>query len=125
MPVVPNHFEALLGFTYGIDLLEGADEDKDGVLDRLDRCPEDPEDRDGFEDLDGCPETDNDNDGVRDDVDKCRDEPPPHHGFSVFAAAAGASTAPPPSTAWWMLSGSGLGRSNLPISGMMMMKCAK
>lgn len=32
------------------------DSDGDGVLDRSDRCPNEPEDRDGFQDDDGCPE---------------------------------------------------------------------
>ncbi|HTJ44730.1 MAG TPA: thrombospondin type 3 repeat-containing protein, partial [Kofleriaceae bacterium] len=32
------------------------DFDGDGVPDRLDQCPRDPEDRDGFADEDGCPE---------------------------------------------------------------------
>ena len=39
-----------------------------GVLDE-DRCPDLPEDRDGFEDADGCPELDNDKDGILDRVD--------------------------------------------------------
>ncbi len=30
-----------------------------------------PEDRDGWEDIDGCPEPDNDGDGIMDPVDKC------------------------------------------------------
>ncbi len=32
------------------------DRDKDGVPDASDRCPSEPEDLDGFEDADGCPE---------------------------------------------------------------------
>jgi OmpA-OmpF porin, OOP family len=47
------------------------DQDHDGVADDLDQCPEIPEDRDGFEDSDGCPEIDNDDDGVVDAEDKC------------------------------------------------------
>jgi outer membrane protein OmpA-like peptidoglycan-associated protein len=47
------------------------DRDHDGIGDRHDRCPDDPEDRDGFEDADGCPERDNDRDGVEDDDDRC------------------------------------------------------
>ncbi|MCX7725537.1 MAG: DUF5723 family protein, partial [Chitinispirillaceae bacterium] len=35
------------------------DKDKDGIRDRDDKCPIDPEDKDGFEDEDGCPELDN------------------------------------------------------------------
>jgi hypothetical protein len=47
------------------------DNDKDGILDANDLCPDKPEDLDGFEDSDGCPELDNDGDGVVDSLDKC------------------------------------------------------
>lgn len=47
------------------------DRDKDGITDDLDRCPKIPEDKDGFEDEDGCPEDDNDKDGIKDNEDKC------------------------------------------------------
>jgi hypothetical protein len=47
------------------------DLDKDGVPDDVDQCPELPEDRDGFEDRDGCPEIDNDDDGILDKEDAC------------------------------------------------------
>ncbi len=30
----------------------------------MDQCPNDPEDKDGFEDQDGCPDPDNDHDGI-------------------------------------------------------------
>ena len=46
------------------------DPDKDGVRGAADKCPE-PEDLDGFEDHDGCPDPDNDGDKVVDAVDKC------------------------------------------------------
>ncbi|MBU1241918.1 OmpA family protein [Myxococcota bacterium] len=42
------------------------DRDGDGIYDSVDACPDDPEDKDGFEDTDGCPEPDNDKDGVCD-----------------------------------------------------------
>ncbi len=42
------------------------DRDNDGLLDEEDDCPLDPEDVDGFEDADGCPDPDNDKDGVLD-----------------------------------------------------------
>jgi outer membrane protein OmpA-like peptidoglycan-associated protein len=42
------------------------DRDHDGIPDHLDKCPDDPEDKDGFEDEDGCPDPDNDQDGVCD-----------------------------------------------------------
>jgi hypothetical protein len=47
------------------------DVDGDGVEDDLDECPELAEDRDGFEDADGCPDFDNDDDGVPDADDRC------------------------------------------------------
>ena len=47
------------------------DEDGDGVADDVDECPELAEDKDGFEDADGCPDFDNDDDGVPDEEDKC------------------------------------------------------
>ncbi len=42
------------------------DTDGDGLLDPVDKCPLIPEDFDGFEDKDGCPEPDNDKDGICD-----------------------------------------------------------
>ncbi|MDP1918215.1 MAG: OmpA family protein [Myxococcales bacterium] len=47
------------------------DSDGDGVDDDADRCPVTKEDRDGFEDEDGCPEADDDDDGVADAKDRC------------------------------------------------------
>ncbi len=47
------------------------DMDHDGVVDDQDQCPEIPEDKDGFEDGDGCPEIDNDDDGIVDAEDHC------------------------------------------------------
>jgi outer membrane protein OmpA-like peptidoglycan-associated protein len=47
------------------------DNDQVGILDADDRCPLVPEDRDGFEDEDGCPDTDNDQDTVLDPNDNC------------------------------------------------------
>jgi OmpA-OmpF porin, OOP family len=57
------------------------DSDGDGVADNLDLCPNDPEDRDGFEDGDGCPDPDNDKDGIPDVDDKCPNEPETYNGF--------------------------------------------
>ncbi|AFE07993.1 OmpA domain-containing protein [Corallococcus coralloides DSM 2259] len=53
------------------------DRDGDGVLDNADKCPDQPEDKDGFEDEDGCPDLDNDLDGIVDGTDKCPNEPGP------------------------------------------------
>jgi len=57
------------------------DADGDGIKDDVDRCPKDPEDKDGFEDQDGCPDPDNDKDGIADRSDKCPDEPEDKDGF--------------------------------------------
>ncbi len=66
------------------------DTDGDGLLDPDDKCPLDPEDYDGFEDSDGCPEPDNDGDGVLDVTDgaddgsgfgRCRDTAEDVDGF--------------------------------------------
>ncbi|MCB9742354.1 MAG: OmpA family protein [Alphaproteobacteria bacterium] len=62
----------LLGATFAPSLDPDArDTDKDGVPDGLDQCIKHPEDMDGFQDDDGCPEDDNDGDGVEDAVDQC------------------------------------------------------
>jgi outer membrane protein OmpA-like peptidoglycan-associated protein len=53
----------------------GSDADSDGIPDRKDDCPLQAEDKDGFQDADGCPELDNDRDGVPDKFDSCRNEP--------------------------------------------------
>ncbi|MBI4822291.1 MAG: thrombospondin type 3 repeat-containing protein [Deltaproteobacteria bacterium] len=58
----------------------GDDSDEDGVSDEMDRCPDQPEDRDGYLDEDGCPDEDNDGDGARDAVDACPTEPGPNDG---------------------------------------------
>ncbi len=47
------------------------DRDEDGIPDIDDRCPDAPEDLDGYKDSDGCPELDNDGDGILDTQDKC------------------------------------------------------
>ena len=57
------------------------DTDGDGIVDRLDKCPTDPEDKDGFEDEDGCPDPDNDKDGVPDVTDKCPNVPEDKDAF--------------------------------------------
>ena len=57
------------------------DPDKDGILGTDDKCPTDPEDKDSFEDEDGCPDPDNDKDGVADAQDKCPLEPEDKDSF--------------------------------------------
>jgi OOP family OmpA-OmpF porin len=57
------------------------DMDHDGVNDDVDQCPELPEDRDGFEDADGCPDWDNDDDGVGDAQDRCPGQKEDENGY--------------------------------------------
>jgi len=68
------------------------DRDGDGVKDDRDRCPGVPEDLDGHEDSDGCPEDepaprpvaadpDRDGDGIHDRLDHCPDDPEDVDGF--------------------------------------------
>ena len=57
------------------------DSDHDGVPDAADRCPTLAEDKDGFEDDDGCPDPDNDGDGIPDAQDRCPDAAEDRDGF--------------------------------------------
>ena len=66
------------------------DTDLDGLMDPDDACPTEPEDKDEFEDSDGCPDADNDKDGVPDVRDgvvgaggfgACLNEPEDQDGF--------------------------------------------
>ncbi len=57
------------------------DIDEDGVPDSSDACPDTPEDHDGFQDDDGCPERDNDKDDLADADDKCPDQAEDVDGF--------------------------------------------
>src|SRR4029077_1048566 len=66
------NFRAFLGFVFEPSI---GDRDGDGIKDALDKCPDDPEDLDGFQDEDGCPDPDNDNDGILDVDDRCPNEP--------------------------------------------------
>jgi outer membrane protein OmpA-like peptidoglycan-associated protein len=61
--------------------VRSGDQDGDGILDENDLCPRDPEDKDGFEDGDGCPDPDNDKDRILDKDDKCPNEPETYNGF--------------------------------------------
>jgi hypothetical protein len=63
---------AFVGLGYAPDF---RDRDRDGFIDVADRCPDEAEDRDGFEDTDGCPELDNDFDQVLDAADRCPNDP--------------------------------------------------
>ncbi len=57
-------------------------EDLDGDGVEPDQCPQQPEDIDGFEDDDGCPELDNDGDEVEDRSDFCPNEPEDQDGIA-------------------------------------------
>jgi len=57
------------------------DVDDDFIADTVDRCPMVPEDKDGFQDDDGCPDDDNDQDGVNDVKDACPNDAEDQDGF--------------------------------------------
>ena len=57
------------------------DTDGDGILDPDDKCPNEPEDKDNWEDADGCPDPDNDGDKIADASDKCPNEPETYNGY--------------------------------------------
>ncbi len=62
----------VLGFIFEPSI---GDRDGDGYKDDEDECPDEPEDFDGFEDEEGCPDPDNDNDGILDVDDRCPNIP--------------------------------------------------
>jgi outer membrane protein OmpA-like peptidoglycan-associated protein len=57
------------------------DTDRDGLVDGRDKCKDDAEDVDGYQDDDGCPDRDNDADGRPDDSDQCPDDPEDDDGY--------------------------------------------
>jgi len=59
-----------------------ADADGDGIPDEADKCPDQPETKNGYEDEDGCPELDKDNDTFLDAVDHCPDKPEVFNGVT-------------------------------------------
>lgn len=78
-PVVDqtSHMMLLFGISFTIGAPQttpaDADFDGDGVKGDDDKCVDEAEDLDKFEDTDGCPDKDNDKDGLEDDKDQCRD----------------------------------------------------
>lgn len=56
------------------------DRDGDGVQDQDDACPAEPEDRNGHDDHDGCPDPDQDADRIPDTADQCPTEPETYNG---------------------------------------------
>ena len=71
-------FRAMIGIVFEPNI---GDRDGDGIKDDIDKCPDEPEDFDGFEDEDGCPDPDNDRDGIPDVDDKCPDIPEDKDGI--------------------------------------------
>jgi hypothetical protein len=71
---------AAVGLTFDAQEVP-SDDDGDGLVDKLDRCPNQAEDRDGFEDQDGCPDADHDQDGLADRTDRCPMQPEDMDGF--------------------------------------------
>ena len=69
----PNRNDSWLSFGVGVDyqIIGGKDRDKDGIIDKEDRCPRKP----GLKKFKGCPDTDND--GIPDRVDRCPNLPGP------------------------------------------------
>jgi outer membrane protein OmpA-like peptidoglycan-associated protein len=57
------------------------DADGDSLADDIDQCVNQAEDKDDFEDQDGCPDLDNDADGIFDVVDRCPQQPEDQDGF--------------------------------------------
>jgi hypothetical protein len=66
------------------DTTKKKDRDGDGIVDSLDKCP----DEKGVIQYDGCPVPDSDNDGIPDDIDKC----------PTVAGASQYNGCPPPDT---------------------------
>ena len=65
-------------------ILKEDDTDGDGIIDKMDGCPKEAEDRDGFKDDDGCPDNDNDGDGFVDSQDRCPDSAGTDGGCPVY-----------------------------------------
>jgi OOP family OmpA-OmpF porin len=87
---VTEDFEALLSIYKEFGRKEAPKEEKpkgpkdtdgDGIPDDVDKCPAEAEDKDGFEDEDGCPDLDNDGDGIADAADKCPNEAEDKDGY--------------------------------------------
>jgi outer membrane protein OmpA-like peptidoglycan-associated protein len=72
---------AAIAWLPGATASGSSDIDRDGIPDAIDLCPNEPEDKDGFEDQDGCPDPDNDGDGIPDGKDLCPNEPEDKDGF--------------------------------------------
>jgi outer membrane protein OmpA-like peptidoglycan-associated protein len=80
-----DQFRGLVGLAWTPTATGGLssrrDRDGDGIPDDEDLCPDEPEDFDGFQDADGCPDPDNDLDGIPDKLDKCPNDPEDKDGY--------------------------------------------
>ncbi|MBF0430420.1 MAG: thrombospondin type 3 repeat-containing protein [Fibrobacteria bacterium] len=56
-------------------MFKAYDSDGDGIKNNDDKCINEVEDFDGYQDEDGCPEPDNDKDGILDKYDECPNTP--------------------------------------------------
>jgi len=83
---VGKHYDVFTSVSLGLSFLFGyqSDSDKDGITGKKDKCPDAPEDIDGFRDDDGCPDPDNDEDGILDKADKCPDLAEDKDGFEDY-----------------------------------------
>lgn len=84
---------AFLGFVFEPSI---GDRDGDGVKDDVDQCPDVPEDRDGFQDQDGCPDPDNDGDHFLDKDDRCPNDAETPNGFVDDDGCPDTVPSPPP-----------------------------
>ncbi len=74
-----SHGQFTVGLAFGAKttkvektvVVENKDPDGDGIIAPAEQCPNEAEDKDGFQDEDGCPDNDNDADGVADAADRC------------------------------------------------------
>ena len=74
--MIPGYGAGEAGFFMSVGWsYDRPDKDKDRIADEDDLCPDEAEDRDGFEDEDGCPDPDNDKDGILDVDDQCPLDP--------------------------------------------------
>ncbi len=73
-------WRALVGLRVGVSTEGPIDYDHDGLI-ATDKCPRDPEDKDAFEDEDGCSDPDNDQDLVLDVNDGAPLDPEDRDGF--------------------------------------------
>lgn len=64
-----------------VEIVDRGDDDGDGIMNSVDKCPLEAEDMDNLEDEDGCPEVDADGDGLADTADLCPSESEDLDGF--------------------------------------------